>query len=68
MVPTPKRMYQLYYHHFPHFMLTKNESCVLHALLLLFACFVGYGVYLYLPSTLKFTVSRAYYYLFGLDL
>lgn len=67
MVTSPKRMYELYYHHFPHYMLTSRESTLLHFLLLSFACFVGYGVYSYLPSTIMFSVSRAYYYIFGLE-
>ncbi|ODV82458.1 uncharacterized protein CANTADRAFT_24961 [Suhomyces tanzawaensis NRRL Y-17324] len=59
------RMYQIYYHHFPHYMLTKNESFTLHLFLLSFLFFIGYGIYSYLPATIMFSLSRGYYYLWG---
>ena len=65
MAYSTKRLYEIYYYHFPHYMLTKNESLSLHLFLLSFAFFVGYGLYSYVPSQIVFFVSRAYYYLFG---
>lgn len=60
-------LYNLYYHSFPHYMLTKNELMLLHIFLLSFLLFVGYGVILYLPAQLKLVLARGYYYLFGTD-
>jgi len=67
MIYSVKQAYRAYYHHFPHWMLTKPESLVLHLCVLLFASLIGYTVLVYLPANIMFSISRAYYYLFGND-
>lgn len=34
----------------------------------MFALLVAYGIYAYLPSSIMFAISRAYYYVFGMDI
>ncbi|CAK7903890.1 hypothetical protein CAAN1_09S00254 [[Candida] anglica] len=65
MANSIQHMYQAYYHHFPHYMLTKTESVMLHFFLISFFLFVGYGLFSYVPGQLIFVGSRGYYYLYG---
>ncbi|EGW32718.1 uncharacterized protein SPAPADRAFT_60075 [Spathaspora passalidarum NRRL Y-27907] len=63
--PAVKRLFGLYFHHFPFVMLTTTEAVFLHTSILIFAMFIAYGIYSYLPATIMFSISRASYYLFG---
>ena len=56
------RLYTMYYFHFPFVMLTTTETMLLHTFVLMFALLVAYGIYAYLPSSIMFAISRAYYY------
>ncbi|KAG2734132.1 hypothetical protein G9P44_002138 [Scheffersomyces stipitis] len=67
MAMTASRLYSMYFHHFPFVMLTKTERMLLHTFLLSFTLFIGYGIYYYLPASIMFSLSRAYYYIFGLE-
>ena len=62
------RLYTMYYFHFPFVMLTTTETMLLHTFVLMFALLVAYGIYAYLPSSIMFAISRAYYYVFGMDI
>lgn len=66
--PYKQSLYDLYYFHFPFTMLTPTETLLLHVFLLSLMSLVVYGICAYLPSTIMFSLSRAYYYLFGADL
>ncbi|RCK54472.1 hypothetical protein Cantr_04536 [Candida viswanathii] len=66
--PHKHSLYDLYYFHFPFIMLTRAETVFLHGFLLGLMSLALYGIIAYLPSTLMFTLSRAYYYLYGADL
>lgn len=67
MIASVKNAYRAYYYVFPHCMLTKPESFVLHFCVLLFASLIGYTVLVYLPASIMFNISRSYYYLSGND-
>ncbi|KAL6449837.1 hypothetical protein SBY92_002308 [Candida maltosa Xu316] len=49
-------------------MLTPTETLLLHGFFLGLTLLTAYGVYAYLPSTIMFSISRAYYYIFGMDM
>ncbi|KAG4409047.1 hypothetical protein JTP64_002353 [Candida tropicalis] len=66
--PYKQSLYDLYYFHFPFTMLTPTETFLLHGFLFGLMSLAVYGIYAYLPSSIMFTLSRAYYYLFGADL
>lgn len=60
-----RKAWDLYYHHFPFFMLTGPEGLLLHLFILTFLSFVAYGVYAVVPTYVPFLLSRSYYYLTG---
>ena len=61
------KVWNLYYHHFPFFMLTGPEGVFLHLFIISFLSFVAYGLYSVIPSYVPFLISRSYYYLTGGD-
>ncbi|SGZ57857.1 CIC11C00000004287 [Sungouiella intermedia] len=61
-----RKVWDMYYHHFPFFMLTGPESIMLHIFILTFVSFIIFGLY-NIPLYFRFLVSRSYYYLTGAD-
>lgn len=66
-ISKPEKYWNMYYHHFPFYMLTGPEGVFLHLFIVSFLTFVAYGFYSMIPSYVPFLVARSYYYLTGGD-
>lgn len=60
-------LWNMYYHHFPFYMLTGPEKAFLHLFLVSFVSFIVYSFYSVIPTYVPFLMSRSYYYLTGGD-